>query len=91
MKLRTGLQTKSAFALILTVALLALSATTQAAGNARLQLSLQHTKVRVGQEVAVDVLVKDAPTLYGADVRLVFDPPDVGSGGRRQETTGGTN
>jgi hypothetical protein len=68
------LQTKSALILLLTLALLTLSATAQAAGKPHLQLSVKPSDLKVGEETAVDVLVKNAPTIYGADVRLVFDP-----------------
>lgn len=60
--------------LSLTLALLGLSKTICAASEAQLQLKVKTPRVVVGQEVAVEVMVKHAPTIYGADVRLAFDP-----------------
>jgi len=67
-------QTKSILVLWLILALLALSATAQAAGQPQLRLSARPARLKVGRETTVDVRVKNAPTIYGADVRVVFDP-----------------
>jgi hypothetical protein len=67
-------QTRSIFVLLLALAPLAPSAIAQAAGEPRLWLSVESLNLAVGQEATVDVMVKDVPAIYGADVRLVFDP-----------------
>ncbi len=67
-------QIKMTFSLLLTLTLLALSATAQAAGQAQLRLSLENAPSATAQEVTVTVLVENAPQIYGADVRLLFDP-----------------
>jgi len=46
----------------------------QAAPDSRMDLILSKSKIKVGDSVTADVLVKSAPDIYGADVRLVFDP-----------------
>jgi hypothetical protein len=45
-----------------------------AADGGRLRLSASKGNLAVGQEMTVDVLVENAPTIYGADVQVVFDP-----------------
>jgi hypothetical protein len=59
---------------VLLLMILALPLAVRADGEGLLRLSASDTNLEVGQEVTVDVLVEDAPTIYGADVRLVFDP-----------------
>lgn len=54
--------------------LLALPSVAQAAGKPSLKLAVKPSKVAVGQEVTVEVDVKNASPVYGLDVRLVFDP-----------------
>jgi hypothetical protein len=44
------------------------------ADGGKLRLQASATTVEVGQEVTVDVLVRGAPPIYGADVQLIFDP-----------------
>ena len=45
------------------------------AGNkASIILSLKPEKLAVGETIIVNVQVKNAPAIYGSDVRLVFDP-----------------
>ena len=58
------------------LALLLGSSTALANGGSgvRLRLSASDASLEVGQEIIMDVLVEDAPTIYGADVRLVLDP-----------------
>ncbi len=53
---------------------LAASSVAYAAEGGHLRLSASDTNLAVGQEIAVNVLVEGAPTIYGADVHLVFDP-----------------
>ena len=65
------LQAKSIFAFLLT---LALSTCAPPDREPRLRPSIENPNLVVGQEVTVDVLVENAPVIYGADVRLVFDP-----------------
>jgi hypothetical protein len=60
------------FALTLVVSLPAMVA--RAAGGPQLLLKAKKSKAIVGEQVVVDVLVKHAPEVYGANVRLVFDP-----------------
>ncbi len=59
---------------LLTVALVAGLAIAQSTGDPRLRLSAEDSDLLMGQEVVVDVLVENAPVIYGADVRLAFDP-----------------
>ncbi len=63
-----------AFVLLLTLVFLATSTTVQAAGSAELRLVVKPARLAVGQEMTVKVLIKNAPSIYGADVRLTFDP-----------------
>jgi hypothetical protein len=65
---------KSALALLLMLAFLSLAITAQAAGNPQVLLSTKQDKLKVGQEITVDVLVKASPSIYGADIQVVFDP-----------------
>jgi hypothetical protein len=60
--------------LLSVLALAVLPAAAHAAGQPQLQLTANKSQVKVGQQVIVEVRVKDAPTVYGADVRLSFDP-----------------
>lgn len=46
----------------------------QADGESHLRLSPTDTTLKLEQEVTVDVLIEHAPTIYGADVLLTFDP-----------------
>jgi hypothetical protein len=55
------------------LALVVLPATVYAAGQPQLQLSADKSQLRVGQQVTVEVQVKHAPPIYGADVGLSFD------------------
>jgi hypothetical protein len=60
--------------LVLTLTLTILPTSVYAAGKPQLQLSANKLEVKVGKKVTVEVLVKNAPAIYGADVRLAFDP-----------------
>lgn len=60
--------------LLLMLALMALPAPAHAGGEPQLQLSAKKLELKVGQKVKVDLWVKNAPQIYGADVHLVFDP-----------------
>jgi hypothetical protein len=53
-----------------------------------LRLSASDTNVEVGEEVTVDVIVEGAPTIYGADVRLTFDPELLEAVDADEETDG---
>jgi len=46
----------------------------RAADGGRLRLTTSDSKPAVGQVFIVDVLVENAPAIYGADVQLAFDP-----------------
>ncbi|MBN2392978.1 MAG: hypothetical protein JXR84_19765 [Anaerolineae bacterium] len=59
---------------LLTLILATLPVAVFAGGEPQLQLEADKSKVKVGEEVAVTVLVKGAPLIYGADVRVTFDP-----------------
>jgi len=59
---------------LLVAASLARWATAQSTEEPRLRLSAESMDWRVGQEVRVDVLVENAPIIYGADVQVIFDP-----------------
>ena len=62
----------------LTVVLLALLAllpwTSLAAGEPRLRLATENVQVLSCQEIVIDVLVEDAPLVYGAESHATFDP-----------------
>jgi hypothetical protein len=58
---------------LLTLILLIFPSISHANGDS-LRLSASSSTVEVGQQVTVDVTVRGAPTIYGADVRLTFDP-----------------
>jgi len=58
----------------LILVMLAFPVAAHAAEGSRLRLSASDTNLVVGQEITVEVLIEDAPTIYGADVRLTFDP-----------------
>jgi hypothetical protein len=53
--------------------LLAISSVAQAA-NPKWQLLASSTKIKVGQDVTVEVRINDTPLIYGGDVHLAFDP-----------------
>jgi len=59
---------------VLSLVFLTCSAMAQDAEETRLRLSVENVTVAVGQELTVDILVENAPLIYGADVRLTFDP-----------------
>ncbi len=59
---------------LFTLLLLLFPPTVQADGDGRLRLSATDTTLSVNQEVTVDVQVENIPTIYGADIRLTFDP-----------------
>jgi hypothetical protein len=59
---------------IVAILLLVSSQTVMAADGPGLQLSANPASVMTGQQVSVDALIKNAPLIYGADVRLIFDP-----------------
>ena len=59
--------------LVLTTCLAILSPTL-AAGESWLRLSANTFDVEMDQEFTIDVLVENAPEVYGADVQLGFDP-----------------
>ncbi len=42
--------------------------------KARISLSLETTKLAVGETIMVHVGAKNAPLIYGSDVHLMFDP-----------------
>lgn len=63
----------SIFGTLLALALMMLPISARAAGAPQLRLSASKLQLKVGQKVTLDVLVEDAPQVYGADVRLVFD------------------
>ena len=67
-------QITSSLVFILILVLLLLTTPAQAAPDSRIDLVLSKTKIKVGDLVTANVLVKGAPDIYGADVRLVFDP-----------------
>ena len=64
---------RKSLVLLLTLVLLTSPSIIYADGGS-LQLLASDTTLVVGQEITVKVLVEDAPTIYGADVCLVFDP-----------------
>jgi hypothetical protein len=53
---------------------LAVPSAVRAADGGRLRLATSDPTPAVGQVITVDVLVEGAPSIYGADVRLAFDP-----------------
>ncbi len=59
---------------VLSFIVLTYSAIAQDAGETRLHLSAERVNVVVGQEVTVDIMTEHTPLIYGADVRLTFDP-----------------
>jgi hypothetical protein len=67
-------QTPNAFILAVILILLTVSAPAQAAGKPQLLLSAKRDHLKVGQETTVEVLVKNAPSIYGADIQVDFDP-----------------
>jgi hypothetical protein len=67
-------QIKKIMILIVSVALLVLPAIASAAGEPRLQLSVEKLNVVVGQEISVALWVENAPLIYGVESHLVFDP-----------------
>jgi hypothetical protein len=67
-------QTKGGLVLILAWTLSSFSTIALAAGESRLRLSVQEKSPVIGQEINVDVLVENAPAIFGADVQLIFDP-----------------
>ncbi len=58
----------------LSLIFLACPASGQDAGETRLRLSVENVVVAVGQELTVDILAENAPLVYGADVRITFEP-----------------
>jgi hypothetical protein len=68
------MKTTKILALLLSLVILAfMPKVVGAAGNPSLQLSVKPSKVIVGQQFTVEILVKNAPLIYGADVHLTFD------------------
>ena len=65
---------RSTCLVLLAIMLLAFPVIVQAAGNSRLELSVHPAKVQVGETFTMEVRVKNAPSIYGADVSLSFDP-----------------
>ncbi len=59
---------------LLAASLLFFSDTVLAASGPRLELAAHPSHVQVGDTLTVEVRVKNAPRVYGADVRLAFDP-----------------
>jgi hypothetical protein len=68
MKTRQLLFVLTSFLLLLMPLLIA------AENNTSLKLAVKPSSVSVGQQFTVEVLIKDAPAIYGADVQLTFDP-----------------
>ena len=63
--------------LVLVLSILAfiiLPAVVQGADAPRLRLSLTALNLAVDQEITVDVLVEEATSIYGTEIRLLFDP-----------------
>ncbi len=60
--------------LLLTYGVCLASSTVTRAASSKVQLSAKEPTVEVGKDAAVEVLIENAPTIYGADVRIVFDP-----------------
>jgi hypothetical protein len=67
-------QTKTLLILSLMLALLSIVTAVQASGNSQVRLSTKRDALQVGQETGVDILIEDAPIIYGADVQISFDP-----------------
>jgi hypothetical protein len=67
-------RSKYLFVLFLTLMLLSISAVAQAADGSQVLLSAQQTVLKAGQQTTVDILIKNAPAIYGADVQVAFDP-----------------
>jgi hypothetical protein len=65
---------KTLLLLSLTLAFLSIVITAQAAGNSQVLLSTKRDTLKVGEETGVDILIEDAPVIYGADVQVRFDP-----------------
>ncbi len=74
LQLQTKYQVTSMFILLFTLALSVLSVSAQAESGGRLRPAVNDSSLVVGQEVTVDVLVEDAPLIYGVDVWVTFDP-----------------
>ncbi len=74
LQLQTKRQVASIFILLFTLALSALSVSAQAESGGRLRPAASDSNLVVGREVTVDVLVEDAPLIYGVDVQVAFDP-----------------
>ncbi|MBN1583198.1 MAG: hypothetical protein JXA89_20990 [Anaerolineae bacterium] len=68
-QIRIGLIT-----LIVTLSRLALSLAARAAGEPRLRLSAGNLELAMGQTVTIDILVENAPSIYGIESHLAFDP-----------------
>lgn len=68
------LQTKTFLVLSLAWIFLSIVTVVQAAGNSQVLLSTKQDVLKVGQETSVDILIEDAPVIYGADVQIRFDP-----------------
>lgn len=68
------LHSKYLSVLFLALMLLSIPAIVQAAAGSQVLLSAQPTVLKAGQQTTVDILIKNAPAIYGADVQVVFDP-----------------
>jgi hypothetical protein len=44
------------------------------AANSQVLLAVKRDVLKVGQETTVEILIEDAPVIYGADVEISFDP-----------------
>ncbi len=73
MKLKKNILKSPILLLLLVLSLFSFSSAL-AADEARIYLSLQDLELTVGQTVTVDILLENLPLVYGADVRLTFDP-----------------
>lgn len=60
--------------LIVTLSLFAPSMAVQAAGEPCLRLSTAKLDLAIGQMVTIDILVENAPPIYGIESHLSFDP-----------------
>ena len=60
--------------MLMALCLALLPAPILAAGEPRIQLSIDHLSLTVGQEVVVNMLVEEVPLVYGAQTHLTFDP-----------------
>lgn len=65
---------KTGILLLSILLVLCFSSAAQAASDSRVDILLNKARIKVGDQVTVDIQVKGAPPIYGADVRLEFDP-----------------